>query len=60
MRKLVEDVEVGETVEKEGKPFLITDTYEVNGEGRGFITSDENGKEHRFPATCGTYLTVRI
>lgn len=59
MQKLVEDIQVGDTVEKEGKAFLITDTYESNGEGVGFITTNEKGKEHKFSATCGTYLTVR-
>lgn len=59
MKKLVEDIDIGETLEKEGKPFLITGTYEVNGEGRGFITTDKSGIEQRFSATCGTHLYIQ-
>lgn len=58
MKKLVEDIQVGETFLKDGNPFLITDTYEVNGEGIGFILTNEKGIESKFNATCGTYLTV--
>jgi len=60
MEKLVEDITIGERVECNGKKLLITDTYSANGEGVGFISTDENGKEYKFSKSCGTFLAVLV
>lgn len=60
MKKLVEDLLIGDTVIKDGKSLDIKDFYEVNGEGRGIITTDQSGKEVRFAKACGVEMTVSV
>lgn len=60
MKKLVEDIQIGDKVFREGQTLSIVNTYEVNGEGVGFISTDEESKEQKFSATCGTFLTVLV
>lgn len=58
MRKLVEDIEIGERVKYKEKTLLITDIYNAEGEGRSFISTDENGKEFKFSKSCRTFLIL--
>lgn len=47
-----------QSVSTKVKNLTLVDFYSVNGEGRGFVTKDENENEFRFSKACGTYLTV--
>ena len=60
MRKLTEDIEIGERIIYNNTILLITDIYESNGEGRCFICTNEKGKESKFNKSCGTYLETII
>lgn len=56
MKILVEDLQIGNRIVHNEEEWHIENTFEVNGEGRGFVLKNRTGKEKRVSAACGTSM----